>query len=73
MTSYDKYHKARTNLRAYGETRKRKVKARVVVDGVEVAQLDDSKDEEVERDRAVNVEEVGLGAANEGGSHPNPQ
>ncbi|CAL1389723.1 unnamed protein product [Linum trigynum] len=45
-TSDDEYHEARSNLRAYGEMRKRKVKARIDGHGEEVEQLDDFEEEE---------------------------
>ncbi|CAL1401253.1 unnamed protein product [Linum trigynum] len=45
-TSDDEYHEAMSNLRAYGEMRKRKVKARIDGHGEEVEQLDDFEEEE---------------------------
>ncbi|CAL1402991.1 unnamed protein product [Linum trigynum] len=48
-TSDDKYHEARDNLRAYGETRRRReVQSKRVVDGEEVDQLDEFEDVEHE-------------------------
>ncbi|CAI0451371.1 unnamed protein product, partial [Linum tenue] len=78
LTSDDEYLEARANLRAYGESRKRKVKARQLANGEEVEQLDDfeelsSESEEEGGDEAANVnegnvnqEEEGIDAGNDG-------
>ncbi|CAL1414398.1 unnamed protein product [Linum trigynum] len=76
-TSDDEYHEARDNLRAYGETRRRrKVHTKRAADGEEVDQLDEFEDvevesgeeEEAENDNGAHGEDVGEDAV--GGDEP---
>ncbi|CAL1381567.1 unnamed protein product [Linum trigynum] len=61
-TSDDEYHEAMANLRAYGESKRRKVKARIVGHGEEVEQLDffeedESSSDDSEEEDGVNEEQ----------------